>query len=411
MKGWKKVIFLLCMMPLVVTAREITVCKDCKINTIAEAVSSAGEGDIIVVKKGLYKENNIVLSRKVKIIGKDQPVIDGGFKNDVFVIKAGGTQISDLVIKNSGFSNLNEFAGVKVYASANVIISNNTFQNTFFGIYLANSAKARIVNNRIFGKATTEAASGNGIHLWKCDSVLIENNYVERHRDGIYFEFVKQSHIIKNTSRYHLRYGLHFMFSDGNSYFYNHFSQNGSGVAVMYTRNIEMKNNIFESNWGPASYGLLLKDITNSTVSNNTFRRNTTGIYMEGSNRIHMFRNSFENNGWALKVMANCSEDTLYHNNFIANSFDISTNGTSNQNYFLENYWDKYEGYDLDKNGLGDIPYRPVSLFSMLVEQVPGSIVLLRSFMVDLLDRVEKVMPAFIPETLTDVKPMMKQIK
>jgi nitrous oxidase accessory protein len=29
----------------------------------------------------------------------------------------------------------------------------------------------------------------------------------------------------------------------------------------------------------------------------------------------------------------------------------------------IENYWDKYEGYDLDKNKIGDIPYHPLSLY------------------------------------------------
>ena len=51
-------------------------------------------------------------------------------------------------------------------------------------------------------------------------------------------------------------------------------------------------------------------------------------------------------------------------NNFLSNTFDVSTNGSLVLNSFNYNYWDKYEGYDLNKDNIGDIPYHPVSLFS-----------------------------------------------
>lgn len=60
---------------------------------------------------------------------------------------------------------------------------------------------------------------------------------------------------------------------------------------------------------------------------------------------------------------------TLNHNNFLGNTFDIGTNGSLVLNNFNSNYWDKYEGYDLDRNRVGDIAYRPISMFSMIVEK------------------------------------------
>jgi nitrous oxidase accessory protein len=44
--------------------------------------------------------------------------------------------------------------------------------------------------------------------------------------------------------------------------------------------------------------------------------------------------------------------------NFLGNTFDVSTNGSLVLNEFNGNYWDKYDGYDLDKNKIGDVPYR-----------------------------------------------------
>jgi nitrous oxidase accessory protein len=80
-------------------------------------------------------------------------------------------------------------------------------------------------------------------------------------------------------------------------------------------------------------------------------------------------------------------------------------------NTFNGNYWDKYEGYDLDRNGTGDVPYRPVSLYSMIAERNPTTMMLFRSFMVSLLDKSEKIIPGITPESLKDDRPLMKALK
>ena len=55
-----------------------------------------------------------------------------------------------------------------------------------------------------------------------------------------------------------------------------------------------------------------------------------------------------------------------------------------------------------------DVPYRPVRLFSVLVEQSEPAIILLRSFFLDLLDLAERVLPAITPERLVDARPLMR---
>ena len=192
----------------------------------------------------------------------------------------------------------------------------------------------------------------NGIHMWKCRSMLVEQNHVLGQRDGIYLEFTTLSEVRGNLTEKNIRYGLHFMFSDNDVYTHNTFRNNGAGVAVMYTHGVEMTDNTFEYNWGSAAYGLLLKDISRSVIRNNTFRKNTIGLYMEGSNRLNVERNLFENNGWAVKLLANCMEDTFRLNNFSANTFDVASNGATMLNYLHRNYWDKYNGYDLNKDQL-----------------------------------------------------------
>jgi nitrous oxidase accessory protein len=238
----------------------------------------------------------------------------------------------------------------------------------------------------------------------------IIGNTVTRHRDGIYFEFVTNSLIQQNNSFDNARYGLHFMFSHNDNYKGNVFNNNGSGVSVMFSHGVNMLGNTFERNRGGSSYGILMKEITDSRAEGNHFVNNTCGIYMEGTTRITVVKNAFESNGWAMKIQASCSDNTVTGNNFRGNTFDIATNGSLVLSRFSNNYWDKYEGYDLNRDGIGDIPYRPVSLYSMIAERNPTTMMLFRSFIVSLLDKAEKMIPGMTPVDLKDDTPLMKPV-
>jgi len=210
-----------------------------------------------------------------------------------------------------------------------------------------------------------------------------------------------------NVSRGNLRYGLHFMFSDGCDYLGNVFEDNGAGVAVMYTKNVLMEGNDFHENRGTTSFGLLLKDITDSRILGNRFRDNSVGIHAEGANRVTVQGNDFVSNGWAVKVLANSDGSSFVGNNFVANTFDVSTNSRRAYSSFDGNYWDRYKGYDRDRDGVGDVPFRPVRLFSLVVEQNQPALVLQRSLLVALLDLAEEVVPMLTPDNLVDASPAL----
>ncbi len=395
----------------VLAARTIIVGSNENVQTLRKAIELAKDNDTILVRQGLYSEGNLIINKNIVLVGENYPVIDGNKKFEIFTISGKNITIKGFLFQNCGSSSMDDYASIKVKDSKNILIENNRVINSFFGIHFSNSSFITIKNNSISGTPLNEHTSGNGIHLWKCNNALIENNRINGHRDGIYFEFVNESMIRNNTSEKNIRYGLHFMFSHDNSYLKNTFKNNGAGVAVMYSKNVKMEKNNFEQNWGPSAYGILLKEISDSYIQNNQFYKNTVAIHMEGSSRIEIQKNIFKENGWAIKVQASCDDNRFINNNFFGNSFDVATNGTMVLNEFNNNYWDKYEGYDLDKNGIGDIPYHPVSMYSMIVEQNPNSLILLKSFIVSLLDKAEKAIPSLTPENLADKNPMMKPIK
>jgi nitrous oxidase accessory protein len=399
------------LLPFCLFADSMRVCPTCPVQTIRAAIGKAKENDTIWIEKGIYREKNILIEKKLSLIGLNFPVLDGENQYEILTVQADGVLIKGLEIRRSGKSSLHDLAGIKVNLAKNVQILNNRLYENYFAIYLLGTAECTVFGNQIKGNPTNEQNTGNAIHLWRSEKAHIEQNTTSGHRDGIYFEFVTDSKIIGNHSHHNIRYGLHFMFSHHNFYQKNTFEENGAGVAVMYSNHVQMQGNIFRKNWGSAAYGLLLKDISDSQIENNVFEQNTIGIYMEGSSRMKMQDNDFLANGWALRIQASCDDNTFIFNNFESNTFDVATNGTTVLNTFDQNYWDKYEGYDLKRDGTGDVPYHPVSMYAMVVEQMPFAAVLLRSLVVSLLDRAEKAIPSLTPENLLDNKPFMNRIR
>jgi len=390
-------------------AKTIDVCSSCDVKTIKEGIAIAAEYDTLLIKKGTYKEFNIVVDKPLTLLGQEFPVIDGEDQGEIITIISDNVTVDGLFIINVGTSYTSDYAAIRVVKSKNFLIQNVVLEKLFFGIYLEKAQDGRVFHNNIVGDAVEEFNSGNGIQLWYCQNIEVEQNIVQHVRDGIYLEFSDNIIIKNNTSSNNVRYGLHFMFSNDDVYENNHFENNGAGVAVMFSKKIRMINNVFKKNWGTASFGLLLKEINDAEISGNTFEENTIGINIEGSNRIVYENNGFIKNGWAIKVRGACYTNSFKNNNFLYNSFDISYNSKLNDNVFEKNYWSSYTGYDLDKDGIGDVPYRPVKLFSYIVNRTPETIVLLRSLFMDIIDFSERVSPVFTPDNLLDAMPLMRK--
>lgn len=390
-------------------AKTIEVCATCELKSIKDGIVLASDHDTLLIKKGTYKEFNIIIDKPLTLLGEEFPVIDGEDKGEVITIISDNVTVDGLFIINVGTSYITDFAAIRVVKSKNFLIQNVVLEKLFFGIYLEKAQDGRVFHNNIIGDAVEEFNSGNGIQLWYCQNIEIEQNIVQHVRDGIYLEFSDNVIIKNNTSSNNVRYGLHFMFSNNDIYEGNIFENNGAGVAVMFSKKVKMLNNSFKKNWGTASFGLLLKEINDAEISGNTFEENTIGINIEGSNRIEYANNEFIRNGWAIKVRGACYTNSFVNNNFLYNSFDISYNSKLNDNVFEKNYWSNYTGYDLDKDGIGDVPYRPVKLFSYIVNRTPETIVLLRSLFMDIIDFSEKVSPVFTPDNLLDAMPLMKK--
>ena len=394
-----------------VAQQSIVVSPSGPVTTIAAGITQAPLGGRVIVKAGRYREPMIVVDKPVTIVGDGWPELDGENAHQIMAVTANDVTVRGLVFRDVGTSYTEDRAAIKVANAQRCTIEDNRIDNGFFGIYLAGVTQCRVARNVITGVKRGEGASGNGIHLWSSRAITIEDNRVRGHRDGIYFEFVRESTIRGNTSAENLRYGLHFMYSDSCRYERNIFRANGAGVAVMYTKNVAMLGNRFEHNWGSASYGLLLKEVYDVELAQNRFLHNTVGLVADGANRIDATHNEFVENGWALKLMASTDGGRFTANNFVANSFDVATNSRQSASEFEGNFWSAYRGYDLNRDGVGDVPFHPVRLFSMLVQSNEPSLILTRSVLVETLDAAERLLPTLTPQAVVDRAPAVRRIQ
>jgi nitrous oxidase accessory protein len=390
-------------------AADLTVGRGGAYATLTAALAAAKPGDRVLVQSGTYREPTIIIrTPRLLLEGQGWPVLDGEGAREVLVIAADDVTVRGFVATKTGVSNLEDRAGIRARDVRNCVIERNRLRDNLWGIYLQRSADCIVRDNDIEAHGLKQTESGNGIHLWYSPGARVERNRIRGHRDGIYFEFSPHGVTRDNVSERSQRYGLHFMFSDSCSYERNTFRENTSGVAVMYSRGVVISANRFERSWGSAAYGLLLKDINGGAITDNVFDRNSTGLFVEGSSRLEVRGNHFTQNGWAAKVLADADENIFSGNRFSGNAFDVTTNSRSANSTFDGNWWDEYDGYDLDRDGVGDTPFHPVRLFALVVEQHAAALLLLRSPLVAILDAAERVLPVLTPEALVDRHPLMR---
>ena len=377
--------------------------------TVAAAVHAAPTAATIVVRAGHYREPTIILDRSITLAGDSGAVLDGEGSHAIIIVRGSHVTIHGFEFINTGSSYREDRAAVRIADANGCRVDHNRFTGTFFAIYLARATDCDVTDNVIVGVPGREAVSGNGVHLWSSRDIRVSRNRIRGHRDGIYLEFTRHADVRDNISELNGRYGMHFMYTDSSVYSGNTFRDNGGGVAVMYSKVVTMTNNLFSSNHGPTSYGLLLKEIQDARLTANTFRRNTVGLLADGADRMIALNNRFEDNGWAVRMLASTVDGRVEGNVFRRNSFDVAVNGMGTSTVFAGNWWDSYHGWDLNHDGIGDVPHHPVRLFAMLVEHAQPALLLQRSLFVKLLDAAERALPILTPASVVDARPLMRR--
>lgn len=397
---------------------DVVVCATCAVSSLAAAVASAAPGATIEVRGGVYP-GGLVIERPVRLLGSEQPVIDGGGTGTLVTIRGTAATVSGFTLRGTGDSLDREDAAIVVENGTGTLIGNR-IEDALFGIYLKQAPDSVLRDNTILSKDVAMARKGDGIKTWYSDRVVIENNRASDGRDIILW--YSNDGLIRNNTFDRERYGLHLMYSDRARIEANSLSENSIGLYVMYSRDPQVIGNRFVSNHGPSGGGIGLKDVDGAIIDGNRFVSNQIALQADTSPRelgIHNYirGNVFAYNDVGIGFLPSVKRNTVTGNAFIDNTEHVAIIGRGELQEITwaeggrGNYWSDYAGYDADGNGIGDLPYRSQRLFESLADANP----LLRLFTwtpaASALDFAARATPTVRPETkLIDAAPLMAPV-
>lgn len=371
--------------------------------TIGAALRAAASGDTIRVAPGTYRER-LRITRPVALIGEGRPVIDGGGEGHVIEATA-PLVLRGFAVRGSGSRVDEEHAGVMV-RGAPAVVEDNRLEDVFYGIYLKEAAGSRVAGNRIVGKPLPLPRRGDGIRLWYSSGSEVVGNEIRRTRDlVVYFS---SRLVIRRNRVSDGRYGLHYMYSDDNTFEENLFLRNQVGAFIMYSREVTLRRNVFAASSGASGMGLGLKDADAVTAEGNLFLDNASGLYLDNSPRSEAARNRFEanlfvQNGSAIRMLPSVAANEFRENSFVANDRPAEVSGgvragQVHNNGWAENHWGGYRGFDRDGDGVGDTPFVHAKLTDDLMARHEALRLYDRSPVMPLLETVSRFFPMLKPE-------------
>jgi nitrous oxidase accessory protein len=333
-------------------------------NILQDAIDKAPEGSILKLPKGVYK-GSIHIDKPISIIGKEKGVIiDGENKGTVITSNSSYVTLKNLTIINSGDRHEKVDAAISMSKGKQCEISNCVIKNCLFGIDLQMVNNSIVANNYITSKPFALGLRGDGLRLWYSNDNIIRSNTLIKSRDMVVW--YSHGNLIEKNYGKDDRYSLHFMYAGKNIIKNNTYELNSVGIFFMYSQDSIAEGNIIKSSQGATGMGIGLKDASNFTIKNNTVIYCAQGMYIDRSPFEPGTHNVIEGN----KILYNAealhfhslSENNIIKNNVIQGNIEDIVNDSrgskTDENEIALNYWDKYEGFDANGDGIGDTPHQ-----------------------------------------------------
>ena len=382
---------------------------------LQEAINSAPEGSKIELKSGEY-HGNIVINKPLTIDGLNQTAhIVGEQKGSVITITSSNVVIKNLKITGTGESHEKADSAILIQDSNNITIENNHIEDSLFGISFERVNRSKIINNYITSKVLDLGLRGDAIKLWYAHDNQIIGNTIEKSRDFVLW--YSSGNTIENNIGRHNRYSVHFMYSGRNMVKNNLFEFNSVGIFFMFSSGTTAINNTIRNSVGSFGVGIGLKDSSDFTLTNNNIIYNARGLYIDQSPFQPGTLNVYKNN----KILYNTSgvqfqvsrEKSIFTHNILKGNMEQVVNDSPKNNLDLnhwdKNYWDTYEGFDRDKNGIGDLPFKHYAYADTLWLYNPNIKFFYGSVVMDLLNFLSKIAPFSQPDLLaSDNNPLME---
>ena len=375
-------------------------------------VDETEEGGVLVPPPGTYA-GPVVVDKPMVIDGQGKVTIDGGGKGTVILLDTDGATVKNLHLTNSGDSANDLDSGVQVRGNYNVI-KDNIIDDVLFGVDLQQSNNNIVRRNRISSKLEFGLGQrGDSVRLWYSFDNKITDNVVTNVRDMVVW-YSANNTIARNRGS-NSRYSLHFMYSRYNLVEDNYYVNNAVGIFLMYSDSVVLRNNHIAHAIGPTGVGIGFKETSDLTIENNEILYCASGLYIDVSPYQPDTTNRFEGNliaynGIGVRFLNDWHGNIFKQNQFVDNMTQIvvSGGGSANHNVWEGNYWSDYTGFDLDHDGIGDLPYELYNYADRLWQDVPFAQFFKGSPLLEVIDFLAKLAPFSEPTLLVkDPKPYM----
>ena len=295
------------------------------------------------------------------IEGVPGTVLTGDEIGSVIVIEANGVTIKGLTIKGSGLSYTQADSGIGLRSVNNIKLLGNTIEDCLFGIDVYSGDNNLIEDNVISSKNLEIGLRGDAIRLWSVTNSKVLNNRWSHSREVV--SWYSQKIDFRGNKGSDSRYSIHSMYSKGLKIQDNVFKRNQVGIFLMYGSDFIISNNYIERAQGATGMGIGLKETSNIIAQNNTINYSAVGVLVDNSpfnagSRSWFYGNKFAFNGKGVVLSNDLVGGEFKRNSFVGNLQDVDTeHRRGSQSVWDKNTWDKYVGFDEDKNNVGDTPF------------------------------------------------------
>jgi nitrous oxidase accessory protein len=194
----------------------------------------------------------------------------------------------------------------------------------------------------------------------------------------------------------------------------NVFEYNSVGIFIMYGEGTSIVGNVIKHSLGPTGLALGLKETSNVFAQDNSFIYCAAGILVDNSPLAPDSRNWFQNNLTAYNevgvLLAGTKEGNEFRGNiFKGNAKDVdSETRKPSQSLWDGNYWDQYDGFDRNHDGVGDTAYVVRRYGDLLTSAHPSARFFHGSPVLVFIELIERLLPLTDPvELAKDLRPKL----
>ena len=373
-------------------------------------IDATPPGGVLRLAPGRYA-GPVRIDRPLVLDGGGQAVIDGEGKGTVIALAGRGITLRGLIITGSGDSHDSTDAGMLIEGSEHRI-EDNRFENVLFGLHLKQSTGVRVTNNEVVGKDLSLGMRGDAVRVWNAQSNRVDGNRFRRVRDMTFIN--SPDNVITRNHFVDGRYGMHIVFSPRLLVENNVLSHTGTGIVVLYSRDLVVRGNRVEHALTGGGAGIVFKESDAALVENNEVLHCSVGMKVDAPPEpvgvLNVRNNRLAHNIIGLFFYGEAGGHTFENNRFQNNltTVAVSAPGAGAANVWRGNYWDDYQGFDRDRDGRGDTPHEVWIHADRIWMETPMATFFRSSPVLELLDFLERLAPFSAPHrVLRDVSPRM----